>query len=42
MLYEVRAEDANRIPGALETLAGALTISPTEPNRSPLISERIA
>jgi thymidine phosphorylase len=42
MLYEVRTEDATRIPGALETLDGALTISPTEPNRSPLISERIA
>jgi len=42
MLYELRAEDAKRIPGALETLDGALTISPTEPNRRPLISERIA
>jgi len=42
VLFELRAEDAQRIPGALEALQGATTISPAEPARRPLISERIA
>jgi thymidine phosphorylase len=42
VLFELRAEDAERIPGALEALEGATTISPTEPPRRPLVSERIA
>jgi thymidine phosphorylase len=42
VLFELRAEDAKRIPGALEALEGATTISPAEPPRRPLISERIA
>ena len=42
VLFELRAEDAGRIPGALEALESATTISPAEPARRPLISERIA
>jgi thymidine phosphorylase len=42
VLFELRAEDARRIPGALEALAGATTISPAPPVRRPLVSERIA
>jgi thymidine phosphorylase len=42
VLVELRAEDARRIPGALEALEGATTITPTPPARRPLVSERIA
>ncbi len=42
VLFELRADDAQRIPGALEALEGATTISPTQPAHRPLVSERIA
>jgi thymidine phosphorylase len=41
-LYELRADDAERIPGAREAAAGAVTIAPAAPTATSLVLERIA
>lgn len=41
VLYELRAEDATRIPAALAEAADAVRIAPTAPETSPLVIERI-
>jgi thymidine phosphorylase len=40
-LLELRTEDAERIPGALESLAGALVVSTDAPAATPLVLGRI-
>lgn len=40
-LYELRAEDATRIPAALAEAVDAVRIAPTAPETSPLVIERI-
>ncbi|WP_328849361.1 thymidine phosphorylase [Micromonospora zamorensis] len=40
-LYELRAEDATRIPAALAEAADAVRIAPTAPATTPLVIERI-
>ncbi|MGC5306363.1 thymidine phosphorylase [Micromonospora zamorensis] len=40
-LYELRAEDATRIPAALAEAADAVRIAPTAPTATPLVIERI-
>jgi thymidine phosphorylase len=41
VLYELRAEDASRIPAARERAADAVTIASAPPQRVPLVLERI-
>ncbi|MDG4807818.1 thymidine phosphorylase [Micromonospora sp. WMMD1120] len=40
-LYELRAEDATKIPAALAEAAGAVRLGPTAPAPNPLVMERI-
>ncbi len=42
VLYELRADEAARIPAAASSAAGAVTISAEAPDRSPLVLERIS
>lgn len=42
VLYELRADDASRIPGAREAAAGAVTIGPAKPEPTPLVLGRVA
>ncbi|GAA0922602.1 thymidine phosphorylase [Virgisporangium aurantiacum] len=41
VLMELRADEAGRIPSALEVAASAVTISDTAPDASPLVLERL-
>jgi thymidine phosphorylase len=41
-LFEVHVDDPARVDGALEALAGAVTVGPDQPERRPLIIDRIA
>jgi thymidine phosphorylase len=42
VLYELRADDAGRIPAALAAASGAVKVSRGAPSASPLILDRIA
>ncbi len=41
-LFELHVDDPARVPGALESLEGAVTIGPDEPEPRPLVIDRIA
>jgi len=41
-LYELRADDADRIPAALAAARDAVTVGETAPARGPLVLDRIA
>jgi thymidine phosphorylase len=42
VLFELRTEDAARIPAAIETAGGAATVADAAPDAEPLVLERIA
>jgi hypothetical protein len=42
VLFELRTEDAGKMPAALAATEGAVTIADAAPQRRPLILERIA
>jgi thymidine phosphorylase len=41
-LFELRTDDAGRIPAALDAAGGAVVIADVTPGRNPLIIERIS